>query len=95
MNSWKIGKIEPFWDEQYKDLNTQLDILKNELFISNETALRNQQMREDIYNQCIDERRGFLEKIRVMEEKIKSVTQNLQWEISEQKYQRRQKINQP
>jgi len=21
MNSWKIGKIEPFWDEQYKDLN--------------------------------------------------------------------------
>ena len=21
MNSWKIGKIEPFWDEQYKDLH--------------------------------------------------------------------------
>lgn len=21
MNKWKIGNIEPFWDEQYKDLN--------------------------------------------------------------------------
>ena len=21
MNNWKIGKIEPFWDEQYKDLH--------------------------------------------------------------------------
>ena len=21
MTNWKLGKIEPFWDEQYKDLN--------------------------------------------------------------------------
>ena len=28
MSKWKIGNIEPFWDEQYKDLNYYKELFK-------------------------------------------------------------------